>query len=72
MKKLEIEQTKPTFIISVLKVPLISSFFITRMSLANKWMRKKIPSLCNFALVGNTSIEGRHHTMMGGKYVVLK
>ena len=49
MKKLEIEKTKPTFIISVLKVDiikaglvfLISNFFITKTSLANKWMRKK-------------------------------
>ena len=58
MKKLEIEKTKPTFIISVLKVEnsvllvsLISSFFINKMSLANKWMRKKIPSLCYSALI---------------------
>ena len=48
MKKLEIEKTKPTFIISVLKVEYqvvlvssISNFFINKMSLANKWMRKK-------------------------------
>ena len=48
MKKLEIEKTKPTFIISVLKVEYqvvlvssIFSFFINKMSLANKWMRKK-------------------------------
>ena len=49
MKKLEIEKTKPTFIISVLKVDMIkvglvfqiSNFFITKTSLANKWMKKK-------------------------------
>ena len=42
MKKLEIEKTKPTFIISVLKVEytvilvsLISNFFIDKMFLAN-------------------------------------
>ena len=45
MKKLEIENTKPTFIISVLKieyqvvsVSLISNFFTNKTSLANKWM----------------------------------
>jgi hypothetical protein len=45
MKKLEIEKTKPTFIISVLKVEywvvLVSSiynFFTKKTSLANKWM----------------------------------
>ena len=45
MKKLEIEKTKPTFIISVLKVEyyvvLVSSilnFFTNKTSLANKWM----------------------------------
>ena len=45
MKKLEIEKTKPTFIISVLKVDIIkvglvfsiSNFFIAKMSLANNW-----------------------------------
>ena len=49
MKKLEIEHTKPTFIISVLKVDIIkvglvfsiSYFFITKTSLANDWRRKK-------------------------------
>ena len=49
MKKLEIEKTKPTLIISVLEVDIIkvglvfwiSNFFITKMSLANKWTRKK-------------------------------
>ena len=45
MKKLEIEKTKPTFIISVLKVEYkvglvfsISNFFINKSSLANNWM----------------------------------
>ena len=48
MKKLEIEKTKPNFSITVSKVEYkadlvssISSFFINKMSLANKWMRKK-------------------------------
>ena len=48
MKKLEIKKTKHTFIISVLKVKywvvlvsLIFGFCINKMSLANKWMRKK-------------------------------
>ena len=54
MKELEIEKTKSTFTISVLKVEnLVSSifnFFINRMALANKWMRKLIPSLSNSAL----------------------
>ena len=46
MKKLEVEKTKPTFIISVLKaenyVVLVSSnsnFFTNKSYLANKWMR---------------------------------
>ena len=46
MKKLEIEKTKPPFIISVLKVDIInvglvfsiSNFFMKESSLANKWM----------------------------------
>ena len=58
MKKLEIEKTKPTFIISVLKVDIvkvglvfsISNFFIAKTSLANNWRRKKIPSCSNSAL----------------------
>ena len=58
MKKLEIEKTKPTFIISTFKtgtrkvglVFSISNFSITKTSLANKWMRKKIPSCSNSAL----------------------
>jgi hypothetical protein len=55
MKKLEIEKTKPTFIISVLKVgyyvvlvSLISNFFNDKTSLANKWMSF---SSSNLALV---------------------
>ena len=59
MKKLEIEKTKPTFIISVLKVDItkvglvfsISNVFIAKTSLANKWKGKKIPSYSNSALV---------------------
>ena len=59
MKKLEIEKTKPTFIISVLKVDIIkvglvfsiSNFFITKTPLANNWRRKKIPSCSYSALV---------------------
>ena len=58
MKKLEIEKTKPTFIISVLKVDIIkvglifsiSNFFITKMPLVNNWRRKKIPSCSYLAL----------------------
>ena len=49
MKKLEIEKTKPTFIISTFKTNIIkvglvfsiSKFFIAKPSLANKWMKKK-------------------------------
>ena len=58
MKQLEIEKTKPTLSISVLKVDIIkvglvfsiSNFFITKTSLANKWRRKRIPSCSNSAL----------------------
>ena len=45
MKKVEIEKSKPTFIVSVLKVEYwvvlvsaISNFFTNKTSLANKWM----------------------------------
>ena len=45
MKKLEIEKTKPTFIISILKfeyqvvlVSSISNFFTNKTSLAKEWM----------------------------------
>ena len=56
MKKLEIEKTKPTLIISVLKVDIIKvglvfsifNFFITKTPLANNWRRKKIPS-CSYS-----------------------
>ena len=48
-KKLEIEKTKPTFIISVLKVEYlvvlvssIANFFSNKISRANKCMRKKL------------------------------
>ena len=45
MKKLEIEKTKPTFIISTFKTDIIkvglvfsiSNFFIAKTSLANNW-----------------------------------
>ena len=46
VKKLEFEKTKPTFIISILKVEYyvvlvssISNLFTKKISLANKWMR---------------------------------
>ena len=59
MKQMEIEKTKPTFIISVLKVDIIkvglvfsiSNFFITKTPLANNWRRKKIPSCSYLALL---------------------
>ena len=51
MKNLEIKKTKPTFMVSVLKVEyqvalvfLIFNFFINKIALANKWMRKIISS----------------------------
>ena len=54
VKKLEIEETKySTFKTDIIKVGLvfsISNFFITKTLLANKWMRKKIPSCSNSAL----------------------
>ena len=58
MKKLKIEKTKPTFIISTFKTHIIKvgldisifNFFITKTSLANKWTRKKISSCSNLAL----------------------
>ena len=63
MKKLEIEKTKPNFTTPVLKVEYlvilvssIANFFINKMSLANKWMRKKIPSFCNLALVAKSQL----------------
>ena len=65
MKKLEIEKTKPTFIISVSKVDIIkvglvfsiSNFFITKTPLANNWRRKKIPSCSYSTLVMNPTSE---------------
>ena len=50
MKKLEIEKSKPTFIISVWKVVLVSSisnFFTNKTALANEWI---IISSSNLAL----------------------
>ena len=60
MKKLEIEKTKPTFILSVSKVDIIkaglffsiSNFFITKTPLANNWRRKKIPS-CSYSALSD-------------------
>ena len=56
-KKLDIEETKTTkystFKTDIIKVGLvfsISKFFITKTSLANKWMRKKIPYCSDSAL----------------------
>ena len=58
MKKLEIEETKTTwcstFKTDTIKLGLvfsISHFFIIKTARANKWMRKKIPSCSNSALV---------------------
>merc|ERR1712051_822191 len=59
MKKLEIENTKPTFIISTFKTDIIkvglvfsiSNFFINKTYQANNWSVKKIPSCTNLALV---------------------
>ena len=58
VKTLEIEETKTTqystFKTDILKVGLvflISNFFITNTSMANKGMRKRIPSCSNSALV---------------------
>ena len=36
----------------------ISNFFVTKISLANKWMRKKISSFCNLALISRENAEG--------------
>ena len=64
MKKLEIEKTKPTFIISVLKADIIkvglvfsiSHSFITKTPLANNLRKKKIPSCSYSALVGKNEV----------------
>ena len=61
MKKLEIEKTKSTLVISVLKVDIIkvdlvfsiSNFFITETPLANNWRRKKNTFLCEFGFINN-------------------
>ena len=55
MKELEIEKTKPTFIISVLKVDIMKVGLVFSISnfLANNWRRKKIPSCSNSALSKN-------------------
>ena len=59
MKKLEIEKTKPTFIISTFKTDIIkvglvfsiSNFFVNTTYQANKLSAKKIPSCANLALL---------------------
>ena len=55
MKNLEIDKTKPTFIISILKVEYwvvlvssISNFFTNKNSLANKWMSFSSSNLALF------------------------
>ena len=60
VKKLEIAETRTTqystFKTDMIKVGLVFSFFnffITKTSLANKWMTKKIHSCSNSALVCN-------------------
>ena len=57
VKKFEVEETKTTqysiFKTDIIKVDLVFSifnFFITKTTLANIWMRKKIPSCSNSAL----------------------
>ena len=64
MKKLEIEKTKPTFIISTFKTDIIivglvfsiSNFFIAKMSLANNW---RSFNSSNLALGASTVIQGQ-------------
>ena len=59
MKKLEIEKTKPTFIISTIKTDMIkvglvfsiSNFSTNKIHQENNWSMKKIPSSKNLALV---------------------
>ena len=58
VKQLEIEETKTTqystFKTDVIKMGLVFSifnFFITKPSLANEWIRKKIPACSNSTLV---------------------
>ena len=73
MKKLEIEKTKPTFIISVLNVEylvvLVSSIFnfflhTIKTSLANKWMTL---SSSNLALVnGHLKLETKINYLFVG------
>ena len=62
LKKLEIEKTKTTFIISVLKVVYllvlvfsISNFFINKNSQGRKLSEKKIPTFGNSALTLSNS-----------------
>ena len=64
MKKLEIEKTKPTYIILTFKTDIIivglvfsiSNFFIAKMSLANNW---RSFSSSNLALGASTVIQGQ-------------
>ena len=65
MKKLEIEKTKPTIIISTFKTDIIkvglvfsiSNSFIANTSLANNWRRKKIPS-CSYLALHKKGLNG--------------
>ena len=43
---------------------LISNFFNNKTSLANKWMRKKIPSCSNSALVGPLVLKQNEFNLM--------
>ena len=65
MKKLEIEKTKPTFIISnfkadIIKVGLvfsISNFFINKIALANIWMSFSCSNLALASYVRQNALE---------------
>ena len=73
MKKLEIEKTKPTFIISFLKVVIqvvlvssISNFFTNTTSLANKWMNL---SSSNSALVEMSLLGTEGSVAVNSRYI---
>ena len=77
MKKLEIEKTKPTFIISTFKTDIIkvglvfsiSNFFIAKTSLANNW---RSFSSSYLALVEFVSLSVREcMTVYGGTLIVV-
>ena len=80
MKKLEIEKTKPTFFISVLKVDIIkvglvfsiSNFFITKTPLANNWRRKKIPSCSYLALEETTKNSSKSSSINSSKNLSIR